>query len=81
MLLVFVGVVKAQIIKVNLFSSIMIFRVSAIARARAGVIGRRYASSEVSTQSSGGLNAFAAAWYNMYVPHLRVVVVVGYLSL
>lgn len=46
---------------------IMIFRVSAVARARAGVIGRRYASSEVATQTGSGLNAFAAAWYNMYV--------------
>ena len=47
----------------------MIFRVSAAARARAGVVGRRLSSSEVAkTSSTASLNAFASGWYNLYVP-------------
>ena len=47
----------------------MIFRVSSIARSRAPQVARRFASSEVSkaSASSGGLNAFAQGWYNLYV--------------
>ena len=47
----------------------MIFRLSALARARGAPLARRCASSQVSTQksSSGGLNAFVAGWYNLYV--------------
>ena len=45
----------------------MIFRVSALARARGAAIARRQMSSEVSTASGGGLNAFARGWYNLYV--------------
>jgi hypothetical protein len=47
----------------------MIFRVSALARARGATFARRWASSGVSTQkpSSGGLNAFVAGWYKLYV--------------
>merc|ERR1712021_29376 len=46
-----------------------IFRVAAIARARAragaGVVGRRCASSEVSPQASA-VHSFASAWYNIF---------------
>jgi hypothetical protein len=50
----------------------MIFRVSALARARGATFARRCASTEVSTQksSSGGLNAFVAGWYNLYVVYV-----------
>jgi hypothetical protein len=51
----------------------MIFRVSAIARARGQALdaARRYASGkQVAARSAGGggaMNAFARGWYNLYV--------------
>eukprot|EP00980_Cylindrotheca_fusiformis_P002111 scaffold473_cov132-Cylindrotheca_fusiformis.AAC.16 len=55
----------------------MIFRVSALARARAGAISHRYASSQVTTQTGSGLNAFAAACFGKSTARYATFLTVG----